>query len=111
MDITPSPIFTAPESHCSWRQFELANHVPARKFPGMSTVVEIESALKQLPLQDAQAIAQWLQKYLDLHHSTQPPSASQTSIKLPDYAARRKIIFGEKTLPNMVLLSREEERW
>ena len=77
----------------------------------MSTVVEIESALKQLPLQDAQAIAQWLQKYLDVHYSTQPPSASQASIILPDYAARRKIIFGEKTLPNMVLLSREEERW
>ena len=77
----------------------------------MSTVVEIESALKELPLQDAQAIAQWLQKYLDLHHSAQHPSASQASIKQPDYAARRKIIFGEKTLPNMVLLSREEERW
>ena len=77
----------------------------------MSTVVEIESALKQLPLQDAQAIAQWLQKYLDLHHSAQHPSASQASIKQPDYAARRKMIFGDKVLPNMVLLSREEERW
>ena len=77
----------------------------------MSTVVEIESALKELPLQDAQAIAQWLQKYLDLHHSAQPPSASPTSIKLPDYAARRKMIFGDKVLPNMVLQSRGEERW
>ena len=77
----------------------------------MSTVVEIESALKQLPLQDAQSIAQWLQKYLDRHNSTSPPSASQASVKLPDYAARRRMIFGEKVLPNMVLLSREEERW
>ena len=77
----------------------------------MSTVVEIESALKQLPVQDAQAIAQWLQKYLDRHHGTPPPSASPASVKLPDYAARRRMIFGDKVLPNMVLLSREEERW
>jgi hypothetical protein len=74
----------------------------------MSTVVEIESALKQLPLQDAQAIAQWLQNYLDRHNNTPLPPAS---VKLPDYAARLRMIFGEKVLPNMVLLSREEERW
>ena len=73
--------------------------------------MEIESALKQLPLQDAQAIAQWLQKYLDRHNSPPPPSAGQASVKLPDYAARRRMIFGEKVLPNMILLSREEERW
>ena len=77
----------------------------------MSTVVEIESALKQLPLQDAQSIAQWLQKYLDRHNRTPPPPPNQTSVKLPDYAARRRMIFGEKVLPNMILSSREEERW
>jgi len=31
----------------------------------MSTVVEIESALRALPLQDARAVAHWLQEYLD----------------------------------------------
>ena len=77
----------------------------------MSTVVEIESALKQLPVQDAQAIAQWLQKYLDRHSPTPPPISRPSSVKLPDYAARRRMIFGDKTVPNMVLLSREEERW
>ncbi len=77
----------------------------------MSTVVEIESALKQLPLQDAQAVAQWLQKYLDHHNGTPPPSASQSSARLPNYAVRRRMIFGDKVLPNMVLLSRDEERW
>lgn len=73
--------------------------------------MEIESALKQLPIQDAQSIAQWLQKYLDRHDSTPTPSASQASVKLPDYAARRRMIFGEKVLPSMILLAREEERW
>jgi hypothetical protein len=31
----------------------------------MSNLMEIEAALKELPLQDAQVIAQWLQRYLD----------------------------------------------
>ena len=30
---------------------------------------------------------------------------------LPDYVARRRRIFGDKVLPNMVLLSRSEEPW
>jgi len=31
----------------------------------MSTVGEIESALRALPIQDARAVAHWLQEYLD----------------------------------------------
>ena len=31
----------------------------------MSTVAEIESALSQLPVKDARAVADWLQEYLD----------------------------------------------
>ena len=77
----------------------------------MSTVIEIEAALKELPLQDAQAIAQWLQKYLDQQRDAQTTSASQASVRLPDYAARRRMILGDKVLPNMVMLGREQERW
>jgi hypothetical protein len=77
----------------------------------MSTVAEIEAALKQLPVQEAQNIARWLQKYLEHLGDTKTPSASQTRLTLPDYAARRRMIFGDKVLPNMVLLGREEERW
>jgi hypothetical protein len=77
----------------------------------MSTVVEIETALKELPLQEAQSIAQWLQKYLDQQSRAGNMSAPQVSIKLPDYAARRQRILGNKILPNLVLLEREQERW
>jgi hypothetical protein len=35
----------------------------------------------------------------------------KTPLKLPDYAARRRMILGDKVLPNMVLLGREQERW
>ena len=77
----------------------------------MSTVTEIRDALKQLPVQEAQTIAQWLRKYLEHQGDTEPPSASQTPLRLPDYAARRRMILGDKVLPNMVLLGREQERW
>lgn len=62
-------------------------------------------------MQEAQNVAKWLQKYLGHQGDTQTPSTSQTRIRLPDYAARRRMIFGDKVLPNMVLLGREQERW
>ena len=55
----------------------------------MSTVAEIEAALNQLPVGEAQNIAQWLQKYLEHLGDTKTPSASQTRLTLPDYASRR----------------------
>ena len=73
--------------------------------------MEIEAALKELPLQDAQVVAQWLQSYLDQQDATRANGASPSAVRLPDYAARRRMIFGEKVLPNMVLLGRDEERW
>jgi hypothetical protein len=77
----------------------------------MSTVAEIEAALKQLPVQEAQNIARWLQRYLEHQGETQTPSAGQAQLRLPDYAAQRRMILGDKVLPNMALVGRERERW
>ena len=77
----------------------------------MSTVLEIESALKELPLHEAQKLAQWLQRYLDQQTAANNTRATQTELRLPDYAARRRMIVGDKVLPNMVMLGREQERW
>jgi hypothetical protein len=77
----------------------------------MSTLVEIETALKELPLREAQSVAQWLQKYLDQQSRARNTLSPQVSVKLPDYAARRRRILGDKILPNMVMLGREQERW
>jgi hypothetical protein len=77
----------------------------------MSTVTEIRDALKLLPVQEAQDVARWLQKYLERQGDAEAASADQTPLSLPDYAARRRMILGDKVLPNMVLLGREEERW
>jgi len=75
----------------------------------VSTVSEIEAALEGIPLQDAQTIAQWLQKYLDQQVTNKP--AAPAPVRLPDYAARRRMTFGDKVLTNMVLLGRDAERW
>jgi hypothetical protein len=78
----------------------------------MSKVEEIEAALHQLPAQDQWEVARWL---LDkLEESAVSPATGKNGGRvpaLPDYAARRRRIFGDKVLPNMVLVSRSEERW
>jgi len=77
----------------------------------MSTVAEIESALTKLPLPHAQEVAQWLETYLKHQAATKSAPATAQPVKLPDYAARRRQIFGNTVLPNLVLLAREEDRW
>jgi hypothetical protein len=77
----------------------------------MSTVAEIESALKKLPVQQAQEIARWLDTYLKQTPSAKIETAGSALAKLPDYAARRRQVFGDQVLPNMVLAAGEEERW
>ena len=46
----------------------------------MSTVAEIEAALKQLPVQEAQDVAQRLQKYLEHQGEAKPPPAKRWSM-------------------------------
>ena len=82
----------------------------------MSSVLEIERALGQLPREERWEIARWLLE--DLQEGALGNGASknagvdsQTAPSLPDYSARRRRIFGSKVLPNMVLAARAEERW
>jgi hypothetical protein len=81
----------------------------------MNSVLDVEKALRQLPPEDRWEVARWLLDDLQEHtasHATAKTSDEngQTPL-LPDYAARRRQIFGDKILPNMVLVSRSEERW
>lgn len=78
----------------------------------VSKVQEIETALRQLPAQERWEIARWLLDELeDATGSAANGPNGSTAPALPDYAARRRRIFGDKVLPNMVLVSRSEERW
>ena len=80
----------------------------------MSKVQEIESALRELPSQEKWEVARWLLDELDettAGNADASPANGGFTPPLPDYAARRRRIFGDKVLPNMVLLARAEERW
>jgi len=82
----------------------------------MNNLLEIETALRQLPPQERWEIARWLLD--DLQEATisqaqgeGPGDKAGRTPSLPDYSARRRRIFGGKVLPNMVLLARAEERF
>ena len=81
----------------------------------MSSVLEIENALRQLPPQERWEVARWLLK--DLEAATASPAGGKPDnhgghlLTLPDYSARRRRIFGNKVLPNVVLTSRANEPW
>jgi hypothetical protein len=78
----------------------------------VSKVQEIESALKQLPVQEQWEVARWLLDELEGGVSGTVTGRNGGHVPaLPDYAARRRRIFGDRVLPNMVLAARAEERW
>jgi hypothetical protein len=82
----------------------------------MNSVLEIEQALKQLPPHERWEIARWLLEDLQegtLDHAENKGSGGNgdPTLKLPDYSARRRRIFGSKVLPNMVIAARAEEPW
>jgi hypothetical protein len=82
----------------------------------MSRVLEIEQALRQMSPEDRWEIARWLLEDLQKHPSSRAQAESsgdntQAAVQLPDYAARRRRIFGSKVLPNMVLAARAEQPW
>jgi len=78
----------------------------------MGKVLEIEAALRQLPAQEQWEVARWLLDELEERNGNEANGHNGNSVPaLPDYAARRRRIFGDKVLPNMVMVSRSEERW
>ena len=67
----------------------------------MISVQEIKAAIETLSLEE--------RAELDLSLREVGVPQSPPSIALPDQAARRRRILGDKVLPNMVLLEREAE--
>lgn len=70
----------------------------------MSTA-ELVEHVKALPARERRKLVDMLLEFEE--HST-PASTSPRRIKWPDVEARAKRIFGDKIMPNLVLLEREE---
>ncbi len=73
-------------------------------------------ALRQLPQREQWEIAQRLLTELENEPVEQSGDKAcspngEPAPALPDYSARRRRIFGDKVLPNMVLAARAEEPW
>ena len=86
------------------------------KFDLMNKVLEIEQALRQLAPQERWEIARWLLEDLQEGALSRAEGKGggengEPAPPLPDYSARRRRIFGNKILPNMVLAARAEEPW
>jgi hypothetical protein len=79
----------------------------------MQKLSDLEHALQQLPVEKKREIAQWL--WQDLHanllNSCPPKVSEQEALRSPDYASRRRRIFGDQVLPNMVLENRAQDPW
>jgi hypothetical protein len=65
----------------------------------MSTVQEIKAAIETLSPAEREELERLL------HQSPSPASP----LPLPDQAARRRRIFGDRVLPNLILEARESE--
>ncbi|MBI5397692.1 MAG: hypothetical protein HZA91_20535 [Verrucomicrobia bacterium] len=66
----------------------------------MSTVTEIKNAIEALTPEERAEVERMLRE---------PPKPAASPQKLPDQASRRRRIFGDKVLPNLVLEARESE--
>jgi hypothetical protein len=70
----------------------------------MSTA-ELVEQVKALPARERRRFVEII---LALEDDLPPKDASSERVKWPDVEARAKRIFGEKIMPNLVLLEREE---
>ncbi len=79
----------------------------------MKNVGEIEAALHRLSRQERWQIIHWLvEDLLEAGHSQEETGSNGSQAPpQPDYAVRRRRIFGDKVIPNMVLAARTEDRW
>ncbi|MBM3839314.1 MAG: hypothetical protein FJ398_15370 [Verrucomicrobia bacterium] len=69
---------------------------------------ELLEKVKSLPARERR---KFLAGVHELEESLQGSRWRKKPVRWPDAAARRRRIFGDKVLPNLVLLAREEERY
>jgi hypothetical protein len=71
---------------------------------------ELLEKVKALPVRERRKFFQGI-RVLEEGVAVPPPSSHRKPVRWPDGAVRRRKIFGDRELPNLVLLAREEERF
>jgi hypothetical protein len=74
------------------------------------SVNEVLEQVKALPPRDRRKFFAGVHE-LETALEVEPVARRKRSIRWPDAAARRRRISGDKVLPNLVLLARNEERY
>ena len=74
------------------------------------SAVEVLEQVKALPASERRKFFAEVHA-LETALEAQPATGRKRPIRWPDAAARRHRIFGNKVLPNLVLLARDEERY
>jgi hypothetical protein len=71
---------------------------------------EVLEQVKALPPRERRKFFERVHE-LETSVDLQPNAKGKRQVRWPDAAARRRRIFGDKVLPNLVLLAREQERY
>jgi hypothetical protein len=71
---------------------------------------ELLEKVKALPPRERRKFFESVQE-LEAALVTEKNPARKGPVRWPDAAARRRRIFGDKVLPNLVLLARQQERF
>ena len=71
---------------------------------------EVLKQVNALPLRERRKFFERVHE-LETAIEAQPNGKGKRKVRWPDAAARRRRIFGDKVVPNLVLLAREMERY
>lgn len=74
------------------------------------SAIEVLEQVKALPPRERRKFFARVHE-LETARQTPPNAKEKRRIRWPDAAARQRRIFGDKVLPNLVLLARELERY
>src|SRR5436190_19588030 len=83
---------------------------PNSAYSFLMSANELLEKVRRLPARERR---KFFEGVYELENGLAPsaPKRRQARLRWPDAAARRRKIFGDKVLPNLVLLAREEERY
>jgi hypothetical protein len=74
------------------------------------SAIELLERVKTLPPRERRRFFEGVHE-LEGGVYTAPPRRPKRAVRWPDAESRRRRIFGDKVLPNLVLLAREQERY
>ena len=96
--------------HRKKRRFRVCSECPVCGIVWTMSANEVLEQVKALPPRERRKFFECVHE-LETTVDSQPNGKIKRRVRWPDAAARQRRIFGDKVLPNLVLLARELERY